>query len=57
MLETVYYYSCPICGKVLSGDEWHDHQAEYQSNALIMGKDYQCPGCNAGLNEDELYEV
>jgi len=48
MIDTLMLYSCCRCGETLSGIEWHENPGK-------DGKDFQCPSCLEGLNEDELY--
>lgn len=49
-LESMIIYTCPVCGHPLAGMEWEEH-----SDKSASGKEYCCPDCGAGLNEDELY--
>ena len=48
-LESMMLYSCPVCGNALTGLEWEDHTEQEQ-----YAKEYCCPSCGGGLNEDEL---
>ena len=48
-LNPMEIYSCIVCGNTLTGFEWGEHL-----DKSFNGKDYCCPGCGAGLNEDEL---
>lgn len=43
-------YTCPICGNAMAGMEWEEHP----DKAVASLKDYCCPSCGGGLNEDEL---
>jgi len=46
-LKSMMLYSCPICGNTLCGIEWEEHTGN-------GNKEYCCPSCGGGLNEDEL---
>jgi DNA-directed RNA polymerase subunit RPC12/RpoP len=48
MIDIMMLYSCAICGETRSGVEWQECIGK-------DGKDFQCPSCLEGLNEDELY--
>jgi DNA-directed RNA polymerase subunit RPC12/RpoP len=50
MLESMVLYSCAVCGNAMAGLEWED-----SPDTSVGLKDYCCPSCGAGLNEDELY--
>ena len=49
-LESMMIYSCSVCGNAMAGMEWEEH-----SDKSANGKDYKCPDCGHGVNEDELY--
>ena len=49
-LESMMLYSCPVCGNTLIGMEWEDHP----NKTVESFKEYCCPSCDRGLNEDEL---
>ena len=49
MLDSMMLYSCCICGETKVGMEWEE------DTATADGKEYYCPVCKNGLNEDELY--
>jgi DNA-directed RNA polymerase subunit RPC12/RpoP len=49
-LEMMIVYVCSICGNAMTGMEWGE-----QLDKAINGKDYCCPDCGHGMNEDELY--
>ena len=42
-------YSCSHCGETRTGMEWAEDTASAE------GKEFRCPECAQGLNEDELY--
>lgn len=48
MLDIMILYSCSLCGETRAGIEW-------QEDTGIEGKEFRCPACGQGLNEDELY--
>jgi DNA-directed RNA polymerase subunit RPC12/RpoP len=52
-MESIEMYSCAACGNIMSGDEWQ--------NSITLDefsdKEFECPQCNAQLNEDELYPI
>jgi DNA-directed RNA polymerase subunit RPC12/RpoP len=50
-LKGMMLYSCPVCGHPMAGMEWEEHS----DKLAISGKEFCCPDCGAGLNEDELY--
>ena len=53
MLDPNVLYSCAVCGNALSGLEWQDHP---DTTHTTIGKEYCCPSCGHGINEDEMYE-
>jgi len=48
LIDALMLYSCCRCGETLSGLEWHE-------NSGGDDKEFKCPSCLEGLNEDELY--